>query len=140
MDRRAAPSALGASLVRSQKRLDSARRVLTRAAAQLCQADATIRRDAVNCPDTAVLSEQTDRQGVALRESCADHARVLGHRITGLHARATKEGLHTSSATTPLAQLAVDMLAACDALMHELTVTRLEYESLLGKAHARART
>ncbi len=129
------------SLNTSQLRLESARALLARAAAQLCQAEAVLRGEPVlPSPEPTNILEYVDRK--ALRPVTPARTRIERTRpwmrdVAALRGRAVKCGLRGNQ-PNPLAQVTEDTLSTCESMLQELAADYLECERLREDVRAEA--
>jgi PAS domain-containing protein len=133
------PHAHGA-LNRSQERLESARAVLARAAAQLCQADAVLRGEPVAASSgvTNILEyvDRNNRSVVPSPRNTIERTRPWTRELANLRGRAAKCGLRAGGQLNPLAQVTEDTLATCESMLQELAAAYMECERLRGDMRA----
>ena len=130
------------TLNRSQQRLESARAVLARAAAQLSQADAVLRGEPIaESSDVTNILQYVDRKArstVPSAKERIDRTRPWTRELANLRGRAARCGLRAGSQLNPLAQVTEDALALCESRLQELAAGYLEQERLRSEVRAEA--
>ncbi len=130
------------ALNRSQERLESARAVLARAAAQLSQADAVLRGEPVaGSSDVTHILEYVDRNArstTAPARNRIERTRPWTRELANLRGRAAKCGPRSGSQLNPVAQVTEDSLATCESMLQELAAGYLECDRLRGDVRAEA--